>query len=784
MAGDAGLSQRARTWWRSRSHGGVRASGLGAPRMARAVTAAVLFGYVVTTSIFVWVGDLRGLELAAFGACLAAVFALQLAHSTADAPAWPAAVRVATLSAQAAATFAPFAWVGPQAGAIAGFLAGSMLLAVTGPPRWALYGAVGGGVLVALWSEGMPAVDVLYSVYFTLLTGLMVYGVSSLAALVSVLYAARGELARMAVAQERLRVARDLHDLLGHDLSAMTVKSELAYRLLPSAADRARQELRDVLEVARRSLADVRVVAGGYRPMSLAAELSSAESMLVAAEMRVEVRFGGESLPETLDTVLAIVLREAVTNVLRHSKAQSCVIEAAVEGGTVRLCVANDGVEPAPAREFGGGGGSGLGNLEVRLTAIGGELTVDAGEEWFRLTAEAPLDSAAAERAPDETAPPGVITSQPWHLRVARLVTVVVLAGYGLLIVVNVLPLGPSPVELIGFAACVAALVGVQILLSLREPRTWSPWARGGTLALQAAMSALPLSWIEVPWGSMGGFLAGSLLLALTSRWRWAWYAAAGLGVLLVSLAVGDPAEWTAYLTLSTLLTGLVVYGISSLSGLVAQVEQARGEMARLAVTRERLRVARDLHDLLGHDLSAMTMKSELAYRLLPGAVDRAQAQVAEVLDIARQAVAGVRAVASGYRHMSLAAEVDSAMSTLSAAGIEVRVDVPVDAVPESLDAVFAVVLREAVTNVLRHSDGATCAVAATVDEREVRMSVTNDGAPAGAAPPLEGETGLGDLAARLRAIGGRLDVESDEGTFRLVAATPVAALVPPAAPR
>ncbi|MGN9840996.1 sensor histidine kinase [Nonomuraea sp. H19] len=770
MAGDAGFPHRWLARLVPRSHGEARAGGLGALRMARAVTAAVLFGYVVNVSVFVWVGGLRGLGLAGFGLCLAVVFLLQLAHSTGDTLAWTVRTRALTLSAQAVVTFTPFLWVGPQAGTIAGFLAGSMLLAVAGPLRWGLYAAVGGGVLLALWSQ-VAAVGLLYAVYFTLLTGLMVYGVSSLATLVDMVHAARGELARMAVVQERLRVARDLHDLLGHDLSAMTVKSELAYRLLPGAAERSRQELQDVLAVARRSLADVRVVAGGYRPMSLAAELASAESMLVAAEMRVRVRCSAENLPEGLETVLAVVLREAVTNVLRHSKAQRCEIEAAVDKGRVRLCVGNDGVEPPPSATP-CGNGSGLGNLGVRLAAIGGTLAIRIEDGWFRLTAEAPLAGGTAERPPEEAAPPGEVAAQPWHLRVARLITVVVLTGYGLLLVVNVLALEQPVLELAGFAGCVAILVGAQIVLSLRDPRSWPVWARGGTLALQGAVTVLPLLWIGTPWGSIGGFLAGSLLLALAGRRRWALYAAVGLGVLLLSLADGQPVEWSAYLTISTLLTGLVVYGISSLSGLVKQVDQARGELARMAVTRERLRVARDLHELLGHDLSAMTVKSELAVRLLPRFAGRAKAEIADVLDIARRAVAGVRAVASGYRHMSLAAEVDSAVSTLTAAGIDVHVDVPVDAIPDELDAVLAMVLREAVTNVLRHSDGTECRIAAEAAGHEVRLSVSNDGAPPSRLPVLEGGTGLGDLAARLRAIGGRLaaGAGAGEGTFRLVA--------------
>ncbi|WP_436758960.1 sensor histidine kinase [Streptosporangium sp. V21-05] len=860
MTVNAGPPQRWRDFARS-LHGAHRRTrhdvgGLAAPKMARAIIVAVLYGYVFNALMFVWGTGLPGPALLGFAACLFVALVLQLAHSTQDALSWIAPLRVVTLSIQAVVTFLPFFWVGPQAGSIAGFLAGSMLLVVAGPGRWALFFAVAAavGALLAFREENLVVLDAVYSVYFTLLTGLMVYGVSSLASLVKVLYAARGEFARMAVARERLRVARDLHDLLGYNVSAMTLKSELAYRLLPGAADRARQELRDVLVVARRALAEVQVVAGGYLPMSLTAEAESAESMLSVAEIRVSAHVSGDGLPGALDTVLAIVLREAVTNVLRHSKAQRCEIEAGVEEGRARLRVGNDGVEPELGTRS-SGTGAGLGNLTGRLEAAGGRLTVTVDGEWFQLTAEAPLVAPAVapaaeeaevpglpgatgasdvlgtsgesgmpgdpgtsgasevsglsemselsrassgvsgvsevsrvssgvpegERArpdvPDDLTPDGVVT-RTWHLRVARFIAVLVLSGYGVLIVVNVLAEWPHPVGLAGFAACVAVLVGVQIVHSLGEPRSWPAWLRRVTLAVQAVATALPLLWIGAPWGSMGGFLAGAVLL-LGGRWRWVLYAAVGAGVLLLSVLQGAVAEWTAYLVISTLLTGLVVFGISSLSDLVAQVDRTRGELARMAVTQERLRVARELHALLGNELSVMIVKSELAYRLLPRSAERAKIEVAEVLEIARRAVADVRAVASGYRHMSFGAEVDSSVSTLAAAEIDVGVVVPADLALGELDALLAVVLREAATNVLRHSDARWCLIEVILDAGGLRLRVTNDGVPPHALPDVRDDSGLGDLAARLRVVGGRLAAKVVDGEFRLVVTAPATALVP-----
>ncbi len=313
--------------------------------MARAVIGAVLFAYTLNALIFVWDEGLRGWSLGAFVACLLTGFGLQLVHSTRDVLAWPVPLKTATLSVQAVVTFAPFLWPVRRPGRSPGSWPVRCCSPSPGPLRWVLYAAVPATVLLALTWKGMAPLDVVYGTYFTALTGLMVYGLSSLASLALTVHAARGELAALAVAQERLRVARDVHDLLGYNVSALTLKSELAYRLLPGSAERARRELRDVLTLSSQALGDVRVVAGGSRPMSLAAEVRSAESMMIAADMDVEISLSPCPLPEEVDTVLAIVLREAVTNVLRHSKARHCLVETDLVGENIVLRVVNDGAD-------------------------------------------------------------------------------------------------------------------------------------------------------------------------------------------------------------------------------------------------------------------------------------------------------------------------------------------------------------------------------------------------------------------------------------------------------
>ncbi|MGH8938570.1 MAG: sensor histidine kinase, partial [Actinomycetes bacterium] len=227
------------------------------------------------------------------------------------------------------------------------------------------------------------------------ITGLVVYGLTRLSNLVTELHAARNELAEMAVAQERLRFARDLHDLLGYSLSAITLKSELTHRLLYKNPDKAQDELAEILDISRRALADVRSVARGYRELSLDAEAASARSVLVAADVDVRMDLDYGELPSRIGTVLATVLREGITNVLRHSKAEQCEISVRQSDGKVWLDIVNDGVPQAitPRAQR---GGSGIPNLSARVAALGGKLTTGLDPDGrFRLHAMAPVPAAA-----------------------------------------------------------------------------------------------------------------------------------------------------------------------------------------------------------------------------------------------------------------------------------------------------------------------------------------------------------------------------------------------------
>jgi two-component system sensor histidine kinase DesK len=257
---------------------------LPALRLGRFVLLAALFCYFSITLLNILSSHASIVEVSAAILCLLCIMGLQLLHSRPGAQLASSRRKTLTLGAQAVLTYLPLLVFRTQWGSMAGFLAGSLLLLLPRRQAWLLYGLVGASMLIPPLLAHLPVVETFYYVQSTLLTGLVVFGLSRLADLIRVLHETRGELTRVAVAQERLRFARDLHDLLGYSLSAITLKGELIHRLLPMHPARAKSEVEDVLAMSRQSLADVRSVASGYRDMSLQDEISSAQSVLSAAD--------------------------------------------------------------------------------------------------------------------------------------------------------------------------------------------------------------------------------------------------------------------------------------------------------------------------------------------------------------------------------------------------------------------------------------------------------------------------------------------------------------------
>lgn len=183
------------------------------------------------------------------------------------------------------------------------------------------------------------------------------------------------EIERLATIAERERIARDLHDLLGHTLSVVVLKSELAARLIRSDPDRAAADLAVIQQIGRAALGEVRSAVAGYRAQGLGSELDGARVALEAAGVDVAVHAEPIDLRPEQESALAMALREAVTNVIRHADAQGATISVTTVGAEVRLEVTDDGHGSS------GLAGSGLLGMRERISALGGHVQVSAGRD-------------------------------------------------------------------------------------------------------------------------------------------------------------------------------------------------------------------------------------------------------------------------------------------------------------------------------------------------------------------------------------------------------------------
>jgi two-component system sensor histidine kinase DesK len=219
----------------------------------------------------------------------------------------------------------------------------------------------------------------------TSFVGVVAIGVRLLILAYDELLAARESIAQLAVAEERLRFARDLHDLLGQTLATVVLKSELVARRLPTdVAPELRQELQDVAQVARRSLDEVREAVAGYRQASVDRELVNALMVLRAAGITTTVDNQAGQMSAEEEGVFSWALREALTNVVKHSGAKHCRITLTRADGRVALEVADDGRgSDGPVRP-----GNGLRGIEERALAAGGRSRVEADRHGFRTVVE------------------------------------------------------------------------------------------------------------------------------------------------------------------------------------------------------------------------------------------------------------------------------------------------------------------------------------------------------------------------------------------------------------
>lgn len=198
------------------------------------------------------------------------------------------------------------------------------------------------------------------------------------------------EVKRLATVAERERIGRDLHDLLGHTLSVVAIKSELARKLVSRDVAAAEVQIREVEQIARQALAEVREAVTGIRAVGLEAELAAARLALLSAEVHLDQRMAPLAIDEKVELAFALSLREAITNVLRHSSARRVEVELSADSSGARLTISDDG------RGGIGAPGNGLSGMRERLRSVGGSLEIDSPRgEGTRLLARAPLKAVA-----------------------------------------------------------------------------------------------------------------------------------------------------------------------------------------------------------------------------------------------------------------------------------------------------------------------------------------------------------------------------------------------------
>ncbi|MGX1673033.1 sensor histidine kinase [Streptomyces sp. NPDC055400] len=361
-------------------------------------------------------------------------------------------------------------------------------------------------------------------------------------------------------------------------------------------------------------------------------------------------------------------------------------------------------------------------------------------------------------------------------------------------------PMGPPPN---GFALLPWLLMGLGAFSNLLQGKTANPWIGGiglflfNSLYVSVVFQAFDKRRREARYTLLALIAMGLLTcgLAITYGGSWLMFfpllglatgavvrgrrlGQVGLGLSALAGTIGGLKEgWDALnIAYGTFLSTMVTAAILSLAEAVRELRAAREELAHRAVEQERLRFSRDLHDLLGHTLSVIVVKSEAARRLAHRDLDAALTQVSDIESVGRQALTEIREAVTGYREGSLTTELDRARSALMAAGIEPVVRQSGPPLAAQTEALLGWVVREAVTNAVRHSGAARCEISVEGTPERVRLRVHDNGRGAAAEPaePGIGGTGLRGLAERLGAAGGSLEAGPAARGFTVTAQLPV----------
>ncbi|HEY6285842.1 MAG TPA: sensor histidine kinase [Ktedonobacteraceae bacterium] len=335
----------------------------------------------------------------------------------------------------------------------------------------------------------------------------------------------------------------------------------------------------------------------------------------------------------------------------------------------------------------------------------------------------------------------------------------------------------------------IAILIGATLFLAIY---LLASWHRAQSLV---ATSSLPRHPGASTWLTIVVLTVLSLVLVLLGGSAWLglffytcgyvggslpvrWTILTAIVIALLATAIGwftgigwlNLVQTIVFIPAIIIITRVVMWSITTSWAL----DTARKEIARLAVTTERLRIARDLHDLLGHNLSLITLKSELAGRLISVAPERAATEIGDIEHVARTTLQEVRDAVSAYRQPTLKSELQAAQEILTAAGIAYRYDGDedmIDDLPTPVEATLSWAVREGVTNVIRHSRAHQCTIRVTRDTQEISIEVIDDGRGASSVNISDNEgNGLRGLAERVEKLGGRCQTSPRVGEGFLLA--------------
>ena len=292
------------------------------------------------------------------------------------------------------------------------FVFGCVMLrgcAAMSPRRYvAIIAALNAAMLLEAWLLGYAWQAVISIPLTSFIIGMVVHAERANEEVTAKLKLSHEEVRRLATIAERERIGRDLHDLLGHTLSLITLKLELSRKLFDRDADAARREVEEAERVARHALAEVRAAVTGIRATDLAAELASSRLLLAATGVHLDYAPPPADLPAETGRALALVLREAATNIARHAQASHAQIAWERQGDRLRLCVSDDGRGGAHDE------GNGLAGMRERVRALGGTLAIDSPRgRGTRIEVQVPLRAASASSAASTVAEPSASMPAP-----------------------------------------------------------------------------------------------------------------------------------------------------------------------------------------------------------------------------------------------------------------------------------------------------------------------------------------------------------------------------------